>query len=406
MIRENSSRRSSSSLSSLSPKGGRLNPLLSRLPLVALIAATSVATLAACSSDDDEPDSETQPLDTIDPTEVPGRDLPAAPDPAPAAPAPPMLLPPGSDATNGLALPDDILDWSVIGVVNIPGTDAAPGTLRVIVGNDIAVEAARSGDTNPWPDGSMISHYQWSPAPNPDSATTTAPDDFLRLTLMEKNSTEFAADGGWRYGVWQQATLQPPAAADFDRACVNCHMDSLPPESGKDYVFTIPGALPTQDAIEAAPVLANGVEMPAGILGWRVIGAASRENDAMNPSIRVIVGNDIAVEAARSGETNPWPDGSMLAHYVWVPGENAVAPNTINPVGFRGITLMQKDSVEYEADGGWAYGNWATPELTAPADPAFDRACVDCHTNTVADNDYVFTRPGVLPTEMFPATAL
>src|SRR5262245_44155924 len=107
MIRENSSRRSSgSSSSSPSPKGGRLNPLLlssigPRLPLFALLAATSVATLAACSSDDDT-DSETLPLDAIDPTTVPGRDLPPAPDPAPAAP---MLLPPGSDAANGLALP-------------------------------------------------------------------------------------------------------------------------------------------------------------------------------------------------------------------------------------------------------------------------------------------------------------
>ena len=66
---------------------------------------------------------------------------------------------------------------------------------------------------------------------------------------------------------------------------------------------------------------------------------------------------------------------------------------------------MVKDSEEYAADGGWAYGNWATPELTAPADPEFDRGCVDCHTATVADNDYVFTRPGPLPTDMFPATA-
>jgi hypothetical protein len=88
-----------------------------------------------------------------------------------------------------------------------------------------------------------------------------------------------------------------------------------------------------------------------------------------------------------------------------VPGENPVAANTVNPVGFRGITLMQKDSVEYEADGGWAYGNWATEELTAPADPAFDRGCVACHTDLVSDNDFVFTRPGVLPTDMFPATA-
>lgn len=212
MIRENSSRRSVA----------RSIPS-SRLPLVALLAATSVATVMACSSDDDgDTDTETLPIEGIEPTAVPERDLPPAPEPAPPAP---MLLPSGSDAANGLALPDDILDWSVIGVVNIPGD---PGTLRVIVGNDVAVEAARTGQTNPWPDGSMISHYQWAPGANPDWESMTAPDEFLRITLMEKNSVEFADDGGWRYGVWQGATLQPPADPEFAPASTAMWRGCLP----------------------------------------------------------------------------------------------------------------------------------------------------------------------------------
>jgi hypothetical protein len=407
MIRENSSRRGQhGSIASNLLTRGRPNPRASRLPLVALIAATSVATVLACSSDDDGGDTSTDtlPLDTVEPTDVPARDLPAAPPPMAAMPPP---LAPGADTLNGLSLPDDILDWRVIGVVNVLATDAtppAPQTLRVIVGNDIAVEAARSGQTNPWPDGSMISHYQWSAAPNPDSATVTAPDDFLRLTMMVKNSDAYAADGGWAYGVWGGPELRPVNNPTFDRACVDCHTSNVPAE--KDFVFTVPGALPEQDVIEAAAAAPNGLELPAGVLDWRVIGVASREND-MNPNIRVIVGNDIAVEAARSGNTNPWPDGAMLAHYVWAAGANPDAPGTINPVAFSAITLMEKNAGDYAADGGWAYANWATPELNAPTDPEFDRACVDCHTTTVGpDNDYVFTRPGVLPTDMFPATAL
>jgi hypothetical protein len=286
-------------------------------------------------------------------------------------------------------------------------TETAPQTLRVIVGNDIAVEAARSGNTNPWPAGSMISHYQWSPAPNPDSATTTAPDDFLRLTLMVKDTAEeFAADGNWRYGVWGGNELRPLNNPTFDRACVDCHTSRLPADSGKDYVFTVPGALPEQAAVDAAAAAPNGLELPAGILDWRVIGVASREND-MNPNIRVIIGNDIAVDAARNGDTNPWPDGAMLAHYVWAAGDNPDAPGTINPVAFNAITLMEKNAGDYAADGGWAYANWATPELNAPTAPDFDQQCINCHTDTVGpDNDYVFTRPGVLPTDMFPAAAL
>jgi len=33
--------------------------------------------------------------------------------------------------------------------------------------------------------------------------------------------------------------------------------------------------------------------------------------------IRAILGNDIAVQAARRGQTNPWPDGAVLAELVW-----------------------------------------------------------------------------------------
>lgn len=370
-----------------------------RLPGVALLAATTLASIMACSSDDDT-NTEVLPLESIDAIDVPERDLPAAPPPeVGAAPEP------GGDTPNGLSLPGGILDWRVLGVVNIPAAGMAPATVRAIVGNDTAVDAARAGNISPWPDGSMIAHYQWSPGSNPDWDAMIAPDDFLRLTLMVKNAEAYAADGGWAYGVWGGDTLTPPAVAvppdaPFDRACVTCHTNRLPPESGKDYVFTVPGPLPTIDAVQAAPVLSNGIELPAGILDWRVIGVASRETDD-NPNIRVIVGNDAAVEAARSGETNPWPDGAMLAHYVWGAGENPDVPGATSAVSFSGITLMVKNAEEYAADGGWAYGNWNGADLTAPELADFDRDCVDCHTANVAENDYVFTRPGALPTDMF-----
>jgi len=362
------------------------------LPLVALIAATSAAGMLACGNDDGGSDEETeaQALEPVEPTEVPERGEPAAP----AAPEP---LPPGADTLNGLSLPTGLADWRVIGVVKVAGD---PGTVRVIVGNDAAVEAARSGQTNPWPDGSMMGHLQWASRPSPSQGSTaTVPGDFAAATVMVKNSTDYAADGGWAYGVWTTPELRPLPDPQFDRNCVNCHTERV---SDNDFVFTIPGALPTQAAVDAAQPVSNGIELPADILDWRVIGIASREGDA-NPNIRVVIGNDIAIEAARSGQTNPWPDGSILGHYVWAAGENETQAGNVVPVGFNGITVMVKDAVEYAADGGWAYGNWGTPELTPAADPAgttFDRACVDCHTSNVPDNDFVFTIPGAIP-ELF-----
>lgn len=297
-------------------------------------------------------------------------------------------------APNGLSLPDDLLDWRVIGVVQRPDDDS----IRVVVGNDTAVGAARVGRTNPWPDGAMLAHYVWASGNNPNNDGVNpdflAPKEFRAVTLMHKNSQDFADDGGWAYGIWRGSDLEPPADPAFDRACVSCHTMHV---SDNDYVFTIPGALPRAAAVGAAADAPNGVSLPDGFLDWRVIGAISRPD-----SIRVIVGNDVAVDAARDGQLDTWPEGSMLGHFVWAPSENAASVAALSeapiaPGDFTAVTLMIKDSDEYAADGGWAYGIWNTLDLNPPTAMDFDRACVNCHISNVADNDYVFTLPGDLP---------
>jgi hypothetical protein len=111
----------------------------------------------------------------------------------------------------------------------------------------------------------------------------------------------------------------------------------------------------------------------------------------------VIVGNDIAVNAARAGRTNPWPENSAISHYVWALGDNPNEPGVVVPGDFAALTFMVRGQELFEDDGGWAFSVWTTRELAAPTDPAFDRACVQCHTDLVSDNDFVFTRPGALP---------
>lgn len=305
-----------------------------------------------------------------------------------------MAAVPRGDTPNGLALPGDLLEWRVIGAVQRPDDDS----LRVIVGNDVAVGAARAGQTDPWPEGSMLAHYVWAGGNNPNNdsvnADFLAPTEFRAVTLMVKGSQEYADDGGWAYGLWRGQDLEPPTDPSFDRACVNCHTMHV---SENDYVFTIPGALPQLAAVQGADAAPNGLGLPGGFLDWRVIGAINRAD-----SIRVVVGNEIAVDAARAGQIDPWPEGSMIGHFVWAPGENAastaaLAEAPVAPGSFTALTLMAKDSVDYAADGGWAYGIWNTTALNPPADDDFDRGCVGCHTDNVADNDYVFTVPGDLP---------
>jgi hypothetical protein len=343
--------------------------------------ALSAACLAACGSDDgDALDTGVEIQESPDVVVVPLRQPPPAGVPRGATP-------------NELEIPDGVFDWRVIGVTQRTDETVTDQSLKAIVGNDIAVAAARSGETDPWPDGTMIAQYVWAPGTNPVSAATVVPGDFRALTLMVRDSDKYAADGGWAYGVWRGTDLTPPVESTFDRACVNCHTESV---RDNDYVFTRPGALPTLEAIGDAPLAPTGLFMPLDFLDWRVVGVANRTD---NNTIRVIVGNDTAVDAARAGETNPWPDGSRLAHYVWAASTNPDYEAMVAPGAFGALTFMVRNSVTFADDGGWAYGVWNTSTLTPPAaaEPEFDRGCVTCHTNLVEQQDYVFTRPGVLP---------
>jgi len=338
------------------------------------LAATSLAAVFACGTGDepeDDADADVaQEVEAITPT-------------------------PGGQTPNGLSVPAGVQDWGVVGAAAVPDNG---GTLRVIVGNEIAVDAARSGQTNPWPNGTMLSHLQWNAEVNPDDANTIGPGDFARLTLMVKDVEKYAADGGWAYGVWAGPQLMP-AAAGFDRACVECHTSRV---QDQDYVFTVPGQIPDATAFGAAVPTPNALNFPSRILDWKVIGIADIVNPAPNQqTLRVIVGNPTAVAAARSGDTNPWPDGSMISHFNWTAGTNGNAPGIVAPGPFRAFTLMQRSSDLYAADGDWAYGVWTTDALT-PLAAGFDRACVACHTAEVPDRDMVFTRVAEFPPSMVP----
>ena len=54
----------------------------------------------------------------------------------------------------------------------------------------------------------------------------------------------------------------------------------------------------------------NGIAIPEGYKNFRLIGVSERSDDQ---TLRAILGNDVAVEAARAGKINPWPNGTILA---------------------------------------------------------------------------------------------
>jgi hypothetical protein len=111
----------------------------------------------------------------------------------------------------------------------------------------------------------------------------------------------------------------------------------------------------------------------------------------------VILGNDVAVGAARAGTTNPWPDGAVLGKLVWKDKSDPDCPSATVPGEFVHAEFMFKDSKRYASTGGWGFARWVGMELKPYGDDAgFVQGCFACHT-PVAYNDFVFTRYVQLP---------
>lgn len=145
-----------------------------------------------------------------------------------------------------------------------------------------------------------------------------------------------------------------------------------------------------QDSGEAAPIF--GITIPAGYRDWRLI-AVAREEGRLD-DLRAILGNDLAVNAARAG-TLPYPDGSIIARLAWgyTPLEESEKAfgrlqSFVARTPKNGVQFMVKDSKRYASTGGWGYAQF---DAGKPAGEAVQRACFPCHA-IVEARDFVFNR--------------
>lgn len=144
-------------------------------------------------------------------------------------------------------------------------------------------------------------------------------------------------------------------------------------------------------AADKAPAPSHGVAYPEGWQDWASI-AVSHRND--NNTLRVILGNDVAVQAARAGNTNPWPDGAVLGKVVWKDTQLENWQAAIAPGEFVHAEFMFKDSKKYTDSYGWGWARWVGLEQK-PFDGGME-VCIACHT-PVKNRDWVFTEPASLP---------
>lgn len=141
---------------------------------------------------------------------------------------------------------------------------------------------------------------------------------------------------------------------------------------------------------EAAPVF--GITLPPGYRDWRLISVAHEEG--MLNDLRAILGNDVAVTAARDG-TRPFPDGTIIARLAWdyaplAESEKAFGRLQSYVAGApkNGVQFMVKDSKKYASTGGWGFAQFNDGK---PADEAVINSCFGCHA-VVEDRDFVFSR--------------
>lgn len=137
----------------------------------------------------------------------------------------------------------------------------------------------------------------------------------------------------------------------------------------------------------------NGIVLPEGYKNWDLIAVSQRTE---NQTLRAILGNTLAVEAARTGKTNPWPNGAILAKLNWKQKASGTFPTAIVPGELVHVDFMVKDDVKYAATGGWGYARWLGMDQKPYDNGDVAQECLGCH-GMVKAQDYVFTAPAPIP---------
>ena len=133
------------------------------------------------------------------------------------------------EPSHGIGYPKGWQNWATIAVSHRIDNN----TLRVILGNDEAIKAARSGNTNPWPDGAILGKVVWKDTQLENWNAATAPGNFVHAEFMFKNSEKYSQSYGWGWARWVGLEQKP-----FNKGmqvCTSCHT----PVKGRDWVLLI-----------------------------------------------------------------------------------------------------------------------------------------------------------------------
>ncbi len=233
-------------------------------------------------------------------------------------------------------------------------------TFRFILGNEVAVKAAHSGNISPWPDGARFAKIAWGQEPGPDGLVQ--PGKFIQVELMLKDAQRYKNTDGWGWGRWRGLDLKPYGKDDrFVNECTGCHQ----PVHGNDYVYTLPITMARVSGEEVVnnSAAALPTSLPYQPLGWSAI---TMYVDPRTRTMATLYGNDAAMltvqarrEASVGGPNVPtYPAGAVLALVTWV--------QRADPHWFGARIPAMPRSVEFvrvAAPGQTSYQRFAGPRL-------------------------------------------
>ena len=112
--------------------------------------------------------------------------------------------------------------------------------LKVIVANPTMIKAFKAGvpgNSQPFPDGSMIVKLQWTQKKSTEAPfVVDVPDVFKQAFVMEKDSKRFPKSGGWGYAVFNYEAASDKFTAD-PKSLSDCGFACHTPVKAKDYIF-------------------------------------------------------------------------------------------------------------------------------------------------------------------------
>jgi hypothetical protein len=121
-------------------------------------------------------------------------------------------------------------------VISVAHEEGNLNSFAIVLGNDVAIKAYREGKL-PYPDGTIIAalHYRHVPSEENNKVFGRSQSNVAgpptNIRFMVKDSTKYAATGGWGFGHFQDGK---PGDAALLKTCFPCHNQA----KARDLVFT------------------------------------------------------------------------------------------------------------------------------------------------------------------------